>query len=104
MDPTYPGVAERLLTHCRRYRHGSEELESLKAEIWSAASQVSIPEEHELREFLQQAEGRLDMIQFTVDESELKDAVLAISKTIEARLVSYLADSDGRGTQTRDLQ
>ena len=92
--PTYPSVAERLLAHCREYRQGKEDLATLKAEIWSAASQVSIPEERALREFLQQAEGRLDMIQFTVDEVEVQRASLEVLETIEARLMAYLGDAD----------
>lgn len=99
MAPTYPAVAQTLLTHCRKYRQGEVDLEILKGEIWSAASQVSIPEERALREFLQQAEGRLDMIQFTVDEAEVERASLEIVEAIEARLVAYLVDSDGGTTR-----
>jgi hypothetical protein len=92
--PSYPAIAENLLAHCRKYRHGVEDLKSLQAEVWSAASQVSIPEERALREFLQQAEGRLDIIQFTVDEAEVERASLETVEAIEGRLSAYLAEPD----------
>lgn len=94
MAPTYPAVAQHLLALCRRYLQGIEDLETLKAEIWSAASQVSIPEERTLREFLQQSEGRLDMIQFTVDGPEVRRASMEVVGAIEARLVAYLTGPD----------
>ena len=94
MAPTYPALAEHLLNQCRKYRHGDIDLEILKAEIWSAASEVSIPQERALREFLQQAEGRLDMIQFTVDEAAVEQASQQIVETIEERLIAYLADGN----------
>jgi hypothetical protein len=91
LSPTYPGVAERLLACCREYRRRVEGLDVLKTDIWWAASQISVSEERVLREFLQQAEGRLDMIQFRADESEVGPSSLEVVATIEARLVSYLA-------------
>lgn len=94
MAPTYPAVAQHLLVLCRRYLEGKEDLETLKAEIWSAAAQVSIPEERTLREFLQRYEGRLDLIQFTVDGPEISRASMEVVGAVEALLVAYLADLD----------
>lgn len=91
MSPIYPDVAERLLARCMEYGRGVAGLDVLKTDVWWAASQISVPEERALREFLQQAEGRLDMIQFTVNESEVGPASFEVVASIEARLVPYLA-------------
>ena len=56
--------------------------------------EISIPQERAIRDFLQHAEGRLDMIQFTVDVEDVREAVLVAVAPIEARLLSYLAGDD----------
>ena len=56
--------------------------------------EISIPQERAIRDFLQHAEGRLDMIQFTVDVEDVHQAALVAVTTIEARLSSYLAGDD----------
>lgn len=94
MAPTYPDVARRLLVCCSAYRAGVDGLESLKSAVWGAATEISIPQERELREFLQRAEGRLDMIQFTVDAENIREETFAVVAEIEARLLSYLAEEE----------
>lgn len=95
MAPTYPEVALRLMASCYEYRNGDDGLEILKAAVWSAAREISIPQERALRDFLQQTEARLDIIQFTLDAEDVREAALVAVTTVEARLSSYLAGDDG---------
>jgi len=64
------------------------DLNSLKASVWKAASEIVSSEEKELRIFLQRAEAELDSIQFTVDDEFLYDETLEVVAKIEA----YLSD------------
>ncbi len=91
MAPTYARVAQHLLACCSEYREGDGGLEALKSAVWNAAGEVRLPEERSLRDFLQRAEGQLDMIQFTVGADDVRAAVLEVVMALEARLRSYLA-------------
>lgn len=95
MTPAYPEVALRLLACCSEYRNGDDGLEILKAAVWSAAREISIPQERAVRDFLQQAEARLDVLQFTVDADDVREAALVVVTTIEASLSSYLVGDYG---------
>ena len=92
---TYPEVALRLMASCSEYRNEDDGLEILKAAVWSAAREISIPQEGAVRDFLQQSEARLDIIQFTLDAEDVREAALKAVTTIEARLSSYPAGDDG---------
>ena len=94
MAPTYPESALSLLASCSEYRNGDCDFEVLKAAVWRAAMEISLPQERAIRNFLQHAEGRLDMIQFTVDVEDVSEAALVAVAVIEARLSSYLAGDD----------
>ena len=94
MAPTFPESALCLLASCSEYRNGEYDLEVLKAAVWRAAMEISIPQERAIRDFLQHAEGRLDMIQFTVDVEDVREAALGAVAAIEVRLSSYLAGGD----------
>jgi hypothetical protein len=75
-----------LLERIDRFRRSDLSLGDLKSAIWEAARVVSSHEERGLRDALQQAEGRLDMIQFTVEEPGIRGEVLKILDAIEARV------------------
>jgi hypothetical protein len=94
MGPIYPAVAEELLSRCQEYRTHRRELESLKQDIWSAAAQISVPQERFIRDFLQRAEARLDIVQFTVDESQVRSASMEIVDEVETQLTAYLAGEE----------
>lgn len=94
MTPAYVDVVDRLLACCTEYREHKVGLEGLKAAVWATAREMSNPEERDMHEFLQRAEGRLDMIQFTVDAADVWGASIEVAATIEARLLAYLADGD----------
>jgi len=84
MATLYPSVLDELQRACEQYRNHSLTMDGLKAAVWKAASEVVAHEERELRDHLQQAEGQLDVIQFTTNESEIFDHSLGVVDRIEA--------------------
>jgi hypothetical protein len=79
----YPQALARLRAACLDYRSHRIGIEQLQAAIWSAAQEIVAVEEKELRRFLQNAEGRLDLLRFTVDQSSLFDRTLELVSEIE---------------------
>ncbi|WP_146147472.1 hypothetical protein [Prauserella shujinwangii] len=86
----YPDVAQDLIKKCRDYRARKLPLGVIKAELWNAAQQTVAVEESELRRALQAAEGRLDILEHTVDSNALFDETKLIVLDVERRLGEYL--------------
>ncbi len=86
MATHYAEVLTALLEQIDRFRRTDLSLDDLKSAIWEAAWVVSSHEERELRAALQQAEGRLDMIQFAVDEPDVRPEAMKILEAVEAHL------------------
>lgn len=86
MATLYPDMLRKLKLGCGRYRAKLLGIEDLKALVWEAASTMVAPQERELREFLQWAEGQLDMIQFTTDDAEDFARSLEIVGRLDAKL------------------
>jgi hypothetical protein len=84
MSTHYPDVFKKLLDTCRGYRAKFVDLAVMKATIWSAAQSVVAADEKQHRDALQKAEGELDMIQFTVDQTKVFDETLPVVNAIEA--------------------
>lgn len=93
MAPTYPDAARALLARCAEYRERSIDLGTFKASVWSAANEFVIPQERETRDYLQQVEGKLDILEFTVDDDKLFDATLELVAGIEDTMNRYLSGS-----------
>jgi hypothetical protein len=89
--PTYPEAAQNLLNTCQDYRLRLLSLESLKRIVWGTALEVVDVEERATRDFLQAAEGKLDMLEHTIDEERLFDATLPVVSEIEEQMARYLA-------------
>jgi hypothetical protein len=83
-DPL-PGRSRPLVTPSRNLI-GALDLDGLKALVWEAASTIVAPQERQLRDFLQWAEGQLDMLQHTTDDAELFARSLEIVGRLEAKL------------------
>lgn len=94
----YKSAAAALIDSCNAYRDREMTLPALKARVWEAAQSIVAIEEKALRSFLQQAEGRLDMVEHTRDEDEVFAATLRIVREIEDELRAYLADDDADAT------
>jgi hypothetical protein len=89
--PTYPKAARELLASCDAYLGGSASLAETKSAIWSAAQQIVLVDERELRDFLQAAEGRLDLIEHTTDAASVFQATLPVVREVHDRMLIYLS-------------
>ncbi len=80
----YREELKRLLTDCEKYKNHLIGTEYLKNSVWQTAQTIISTDEQDLRVFLQQAEGQLDIIQFTCEDifSESLKIVSDITKTI----------------------
>lgn len=76
-----------LLSAIKNYKNGVIDLDAFKCSIWKAASEVVAVEEKEFRLFLQQAEGELDSLQFTIDDNLLFDETVKVANRIESYLL-----------------
>lgn len=91
MTSHYAETLAVLLGQIDRFRRSDLSLDDLKSAIWEAARIVSAHEERALRDALQQAEGRLDMIQFAVDEPGVRAEALKILDAVEAQVKAAIS-------------
>jgi len=78
----YDDILTALSDDCEKYRNHLSDIDELKTAVWNAAQAITNFEEKELRNFLQQAEGQLDMIQFT-SENVFEDSLGTVSEITE---------------------
>jgi len=78
----YDEILTKLSDDCEKYRNRLSEIEELKTAVWQAAQTITYSEDKKLRNFLQSAEGKLDMIQFT-SENVFEDSLQIVSEIIE---------------------
>jgi len=95
----YQKELKNLLADCERYRRNHLGTEELKSSLWQTARTITDTEEQELRNFLQQAEGELDMIQFTCEDmsGESLRVVSGITERIMPMLGEENSDRGGEG-------
>jgi hypothetical protein len=62
----------------QQYRSGTASLDELKARVLATAERVTEYDRRALRTFLLDAEGRLDMIQFTTDSNRVYTKTLPV--------------------------
>jgi len=78
----YQNVLKNLSDACEQYRNHCMEITDLKNAVWQAARIITSVQERDLRDVLQQAEGELDMIQFT-SENVFGDSLRIVSDITE---------------------
>ncbi len=78
----YDEILKKLSDDCEKYRNCLSDIDELKNAVWQAAQAITYIEKKELRTFLQSAEGRLDMIQFT-SENVFEDSLEIVSEIID---------------------
>ncbi len=83
MVTNYTETITTLRGKCGDYRTGKLSLDDFKKAVWAAAEQIESSDEYDLRLSLQSIEGRLDMVQFTVDQAKVSDASLEIVQELE---------------------
>lgn len=88
----YEKTISNLLTSTKNYKQKKIKLDEYQLSIWRAASEIVLIEEKELRNFLQKAEGKLELLRFTVDENMIDtfEPSLKIVSEIEKRLQKEL--------------
>ena len=80
-----PDLAD-LSSALERYRANTTSLDDLKATILATAERVTEYDRRDLRKLLVEAEGRLDMIQFTTDSDLIHGTTLPVLDEIEDAL------------------
>ena len=93
MTTIYEEQLRSLSEALAQYRDRRLTIDEIKARVWTTAQEVTSYEDRELRKFLQSAEGKLDMIQFTTDTENIFPASLEIVDAIEERIRTELPQS-----------
>lgn len=94
-------VLNNLLNDCKKYKEHIIGTEDLKTSVWETARTLSGTDEKDLRDFLRQAEGQLDMIQFTCEDvfEESLGIVSEIMEKIDVR-TKPVSDPDKISVET----
>ena len=89
-DRSNPAL-KHLLASIESFRHKAIELDELQRVLWSTAEGLTSREERDLRQALQDAENRLELIRFTVSREEVTDQVLQVLGAIQGQVKEALA-------------
>ena len=89
--PTYPDTAQKLLAACDAYVNRQLALTDMKNAIWGSAQEIVLVDERDLRDFLQTAEGRLDVIEHTTDAAAVFEATTPVVREVGQRMAAYLS-------------
>ena len=81
-----PDTVQNVSEACEQYRRREVSEEQLQQCVWNAVQLVVAIEDKELRTFLKRAEGKLELLRFTVDSARLYEESLAVVAEIERRL------------------
>jgi len=87
----YPEIMADVAEACELYRREIIREEELQRCLWKAVQTIVAIEEKELRDFLQRAEGQIELLRFTVDRDCLYRNTLATVEEIEMRAKEYLS-------------
>ena len=85
---TYPNVARDLVEACDDFVEGRIGLGEFQSWVLNVADQIALVDERDVREYLESAEGELEMIRFTSDEV-LREA-RRVAAEIRARMLDYI--------------
>lgn len=77
---------DHLLSKLHQFRERTVTLDELQASLWGTAQALTAREDRWLREQLQDAEGRVELIRFTKEEALIWDEVLNIVESVEIAL------------------
>jgi hypothetical protein len=79
----YPEALLELKQGCTRYRRKAIREEELQSCLWKAVQTIVAVEEKELRDYLRSAEGRVELLRFTVNQNQVYEEVLKLVEEIE---------------------
>lgn len=91
MATAYPELLEHLRIMLADYRAKRVAISDLQKAVWRTAEAVVSYEDRDLRKFLQSVEGKLDVLQFTIDPPEQFTASLDIIAALEDQLRKSLS-------------
>ena len=74
------------MSKLRQFRERTVPIDELQAILWGTAQALTAREDRWLREQLQDAEGRVELIRFTKEEALIWDEVLKIVESVEIAL------------------
>lgn len=90
MATVYPDFVRGVIDACLAYQAHKISLDALKSEIWKGAMAIASVQEADFRHFLQAAEGRLDILQFTTED--VRTAVIPIVREILDAAHNHMED------------
>jgi hypothetical protein len=88
MNAALSGSLRSLLEIIDRFERGEVRVEVLQAAVRMAEDSVTEHDLRDLRNFLRSAEGKLDMIRFTVERDRVFEEALKVAKDIGVRVWS----------------
>lgn len=86
----YVDAINKLLEDSKKYRNNMITLEVYQTSVWNTAEKIVLVEEKEFRSFLQNAEGKLELIRFTIDTDKIFNETLKVVQEVEARLLKEI--------------
>jgi len=92
MRSTRPEL-DHLLLKLEEFRRSAIGVDELQKVLWGTAQGLSAHQDRKLREHLQDAEGRVEQIRFTVDQSRAMGEIAVVVDAVAAVLRSELAPS-----------
>lgn len=78
----YPNVISAILDICRRHVFGSVSADELQRIIQYGESEIIALEESDIRGFLTDIEGQLELIRFTVDSDKQLQETRAVAQDV----------------------
>ena len=85
----YPDVIQDIRRACQAYRDDRVLLTDLQTAISSGANAIVAVEENRLRQYLDDTEGRLELIRFTTNAADVRRAALIVIGELEVELSKW---------------
>jgi hypothetical protein len=92
MGKRFAPELEQLLVKCGEFRMGRIAVEDLQAALWGTAEALTARDDRRLRERLQDTEGRMELVRFTVEKARIFDEVLKILDSLESEVRSAIEE------------
>ena len=75
-----------LLSKLRQFREQKTTLDELQTTLWGTAQALTSREDKRLREQLQDAEGRMELIRYTVEKEQIGEEVRKVLEAVESAI------------------
>ena len=90
---TYADMISEIRAACKEHISGSASADDVQQAVQRGEMTIVAVEEREVREFLMDVEGKLELIKFTVDN----DKQLQASREVAANILEWLSQWEARG-------